>query len=263
MQKHWLDSEDDDSEDDDNEDINMVKKPAATKIPKTPKAPAKDKEVDDLADQVQSQVNLGSWFMVDCNQHFGVMAIAFTNPANKMCCIHICTEFVGGINSDHIEASMSEDGDCVKINVKFPHGGELTNPKHVLTHCEDSGMDELHLLCLAVSNVHHFCGEANEKKEEELLIKLPFTCDPHGFCDPVEHNDVFLDLGIFLLDATAAEGKPAPSTKFLHLFCEEQKKAKLQQKTQQHSHFKTPSPIVPVSGSLGSSRPMESKKSDY
>jgi hypothetical protein len=92
-----LDSEDDDSEDDDDDDINMAKKPAATKTPKTPKAPAKDKEVDDLADQVQSQVNLGSWFVVDRNQHFGIVAVVFTNPANKTRYVHIRTEFVGSI----------------------------------------------------------------------------------------------------------------------------------------------------------------------
>jgi hypothetical protein len=208
-------------------------------------------------------VNLGSWFVVDRNQHFGIVAVVFTNPANKTRYVHIRTEFVGSINSNHIEASMSEDGNYVKINVKFPRGGELTNPKHVLTRYEDSGVDESHPLYLAMSNVHRFYGEANEKKEEELLIKLPFTCDPHGFYDPIEHNDVFLDLGVFPLDATATEGGPAPSTKFLHLFCEEQKKAKLQQKTQQRSYFKTPSPTAPVSGGPGGSRPMESEKSDY
>ena len=124
-----------------------------------------------------------------------------------------------------------------------PFTGKLTNPEHVLTHY--LRMNESHPLYLAMSAIHHFYGEANEKKEEELLVKLPFTCDPHGFFDPIDGDDEFLDLGIFplaLMPTNLAAGEPAPSTKFLHLFCEEQKKAKLEQRAQQHSYFRTPSP---------------------
>ena len=159
--------------------------------------------------------------------------------------IHIRIEVVGSINSNHIKASMMEDGNYAKIQIKFPRGSELTNPKHVLTHYPD--MDELHPLYLAMSTIHCFYGKANEKKEEELLIKLPFTCDPHGFYDPIDEDDEFLDLGSFPLDlmpTNSVAGGPAPSTKFLHLFCEEQKKAKLEQKTQQHLYFMTLSPSV-------------------
>lgn len=264
--------EEDDSDDDsDEEDTMPAKKPAAKgtpKTPKTPKTPANDKDIDDIVDRVQSQLDLGSWYMVDRNQHFGIMALVFTNPSNQTRYVHIRVELIGSIKAEHIEASMTEDGASAKIKVKFPRGGELTNPMHLL--CRYPNMTDDHPLYGKMRDVHRFYGEANEKKEEEVVIKLPFPCVPHGFYDPIEENDEFLDLGVFPLEddptevsspasnsSGAGEGPPAPSTKFLFLYCEEQKKAKIEQKTQQRAYgFRK----TPQSGSTrrtsGGSSPM-------
>jgi hypothetical protein len=239
--KRKADAEVDSDKDDSLEDLNMAKKPQGT--PKTPKAPVKDDDIDDLADKVQSQVNLGSWFVVDRTQNFGDLAVVFTNPKNKIRYVHIRIEVVGSIDDSQVEASITEDGKYAQVQVKFPRGGELTNPAHLLVRYPY--MDELHPLYQAMSTAHRFYGEANEMKVEGLRIELPFTCDSHGFYDPIDEDDEFLDLGVYPLDLKSSNsggGGPPPSTKLLSLFCEEQKKARLEQKTRQRSFFPSPSP---------------------
>lgn len=86
-----------------------------------------------------------------------------------------------------------------------------------------------------MKQVHHFYSEANEEEEHVVHVYLPFCCDPCGFYDPINNEQDVLDLGIFplpnILDDDTPTDAPDPSTKFLHLICEELAKSKLEQKT--------------------------------
>jgi hypothetical protein len=101
---------------------------------------------------------------------------------------------------------------------------------------------------LAMKQIHHFHGELNEESESVLIVDLPFRCDTRGFYDPINKEQNELDLGIFPLPNAKEQTRhaPLPSTRFLHLMCQELVKPKVEQKTKTRSYFSPP----PVSNNL-------------
>lgn len=96
-----------------------------------------------------------------------------------------------------------------------------------------------------MAQIHRFHGESNEESDTVLIVDLPFRCDPQGFYDPINEEQNELDLGIFPMPDVQerARNAPPPSTRFLHVMCEELVKAKVKQKTKTRSYFNfTPSP---------------------
>jgi hypothetical protein len=101
----------------------------------------------------------------------------------------------------------------------------------------------LHPIYAQMMHIHRYNREANEEEEVTLSVDLPFRCDPRGFYDPIKDDEWFIDLGIFPLRCTKKNvipGAPSPSTKFLHLVCEELVKPKVDQKLKASSYFPSP-----------------------
>ena len=118
------------------------------------------------------------------------------------------------------------------------------NPEHCLVQFGNvEEFNQAHPLYVSLKQVHHFHSEAKDEEEYSLNMHLPFHCDLHGFYDPIHLDQDFINLGIFplpnCLDDTPEHVSP-PSTKFLHLICEELAKFKLEQRTQTCSYFMLP-----------------------
>ena len=126
---------------------------------------------------------------------------------------------------------------------KFRKGGELTNPVHCMTqYYGEKILSTNQPLYVTMLQIHRFNCEANEEQERTLTVDLPFRCDPRGFFDPIKKDEDWLDLGIFPLvpdpddpNVAPVANAPPPSTKLLHLVCEELVKAKVVQKTKAKS----------------------------
>jgi hypothetical protein len=142
-----------------------------------------------------------------------------------------------------VKARLINDGDTAEITVKFQKGGELTNLKHCLVQFQDvPTFSTDHPLYLAMAQIHRFHVES---KESILTVHLPFRCDPQGFFyDPINDQQNDLDLGIFPLTNSEEQASsfPPPSTRFLHVMCEELVKATVKQKTKTRSYFSPPRP---------------------
>ena len=103
--------------------------------------------------------------------------------------------------------------------------------------------EQTHPLYMAMQQIHHFQGEAFKEEERKVVVELPFHCNLSGFFDPIRNDQDVLDLGIFPLPDVHPPldcNAPVPSTKFLHLMCEELSKAKVKQKMRTCSYFSPP-----------------------
>jgi hypothetical protein len=145
-----------------------------------------------------------------------------------------------------VKARLINDGDTVEITIKFKKGGKLTSLKHCLIQFQDvPTFSTNHPLYLAMAQIHCFHVES---KESILTVHLPFRCDPQGFYDPINDQQNDLDLGIFPLtnsEEQEASSFPPPSTRFLHVMCEELVKATVKQKTKTRSYFSPSCPPPP------------------
>jgi hypothetical protein len=125
------------------------------------------------------------------------------------------------------------------VEVKISHGGELTNPEHLLTMYAGDQIDTSHPIYQAQMRIKHFTTDKNEE-HCTIRINLPFTCSTAGFIDPLhdEADQETYDLGIFpLYNQSSSEDTPDLSTKFLHLSCEEIHKPKIEQSACNFSFF--------------------------
>jgi hypothetical protein len=236
------------------------KMPAAAKTKKTPKAMPKtppkppttaptakgdEDDVDGLADDVQANLNLNAWYKIDHSQEFAIVACIFPDPKMQTRYVYIRVKLTGSIESSQVKARLIKDGDATKSTVNFQKGGKLTNPKHCLVQFQDVlDFDVNHPLYLAMAQIHRFHGKSKEESETILIVNLPFRCDTQGFYDPINEEQNDLNLGIFPLPNAQerAHNAPPPSTRFLHVMCEELVKAKLKQKTKTRSYFTPPRP---------------------
>ena len=249
--------EDDDDEEEDNDSDNdddkmpakmkkatPAKKPTKTAAkPKTPKA-KQDSDGDDfdgLVEAFQKNLNLNAWFKIDQSQDFPIFAFVFAQLATQTRYVYIRIELVGSVQDEHVHAKLIKEGDVAEITIKIRKGGELTNPDHALVQFADTLLfEENHLLYMARQQIHHFQGEAFKEEERKIVVELPFHCNPSGFFDPIRNDQDVLDLGIFPLPNVRPPldcNAPAPSTKFLHLMCEELSKAKVEQRMRTCSYF--------------------------
>jgi hypothetical protein len=248
-------SSDEEDEDEEAGEEAGEKMPAAAKTKKTPKAMPKtppkpapaakgdEDDVDGLADAVQASLNLNSWYKIDRSQEFPYFACVFPDPKTQTRYVYIRVELVGSIESSHVQAKIVEDGDAAEFTVKFQKGGELTNPEHCRVQFMDVlDFDETHPLYVSVKQIHRFHGESKEESVGVLIVPLPFRCDSQGFYDPINEEQNELDLGIFPLPRVKEHTRnaPPPSTRFLHVICEELAKAKVEQKTKTRSYFTPP-----------------------
>ena len=220
---------------------NSKKKSKSAK--KAPTKPGKDHDIDELATAVQSTLNLNNWFKIDRSQHFAIFACVFVAPDAHTHYVYVRVELSGSIDESMVKCEFINGGDTALITIKFLKGGELTNPEHCLTQYQHTPNIKLHPLYLNMLQIHRYSTEAQEEEEVKLKIALPFQCDPQGFFDPIKDDEGFLDLGIFPLEITDVNfipDAPAPSTKFLHLICEELSKSKLSQRTRTKNYFPSP-----------------------
>ena len=77
---------------------------------------------------------------------------------------------------------------------------------------------------MAMWQIHCFQGEEFEEEERKIVVELPFCCNPSRFFDPRIRNDQDVLDTIFPLPDVCPPldcNAPVPSTKFLHLMCEE------------------------------------------
>ena len=102
-----------------------------------------------------------------------------------------------------------------------------------------------HPLYMAHQRIHRFTTDEQEERRT-IVINLPFPCSMTGFIDPLRGNATAdelrqtYDLGVFPLpNQVRAKNAPAPSTKFLHLSCEEIHKPKIEQVARSRSYFPT------------------------
>jgi hypothetical protein len=141
---------------------------------------------------------------------------------------------VGSIQASQVKAKLIQEGRVAQVSITFKKRSELMNPEHCLVQFGDCNCNNRHPLYVALKQVHHFHGEATEEEVCVLHVYLPFRRDPHGFYDPINMEQDVIDLGIFplpnILDYDTPRHAAAPSTKFLHLMCEELAKSKLDQK---------------------------------
>ena len=249
----------DDDDDDDVEeaavDSSMPRTPAVARKSNPPVAESMthgaEDDIDGLVDAVQASLNLGNWFKIDRSQEFAIFACVYVYPSTQQRYVYVRIELVGSINESMVKARLINDGDTAIVTIKIRRGGELTNPEHCVTQYDNAYEDvRFSPLYTAMMQVHRFNGEANEEEEITLTVDLPFRCEPQGFKDPMStEEDGHLDLGIFPLDTkrhnVIGGGAPLPSTKFLHIVCEELNKAKLDQPFRTRSYFRSPAPHVP------------------
>ena len=241
------DDDEDEAEESPPVDDSMKNKARKTKTPEPKTTPGKeDDDVDGLADDVQSSLNLSNWFIIDRSQQFGIFAYVFLNPIKNQRYVYIRIELVGSIDQSMLKSKFINNGDTAVVTIKFRKGGELTNPEHCLIQYRESMSDELlalHPIYAQMMHIHRYNSEVNEEEEVTLSVDLPFRCDPRGFYDPIKDDEGFLDLGIFPLLRTKENvipGAPPPSTKFLHLVCEELAKPKVDQKFKTRTYFLLP-----------------------
>ena len=118
------------------------------------------------------------------------------------------------------------------------------NAKHTEKHYPSINPDH-HFLLVSMRQAERFYSELHKHEEIFVKVKLPFACEIHGFYDPIDNVEDFLDFGIYSLDYTSdiiVADVPPSSTKFLNLFCEKKKRPKIKQKRSTKSYgFSLPS----------------------
>ena len=203
-----------------------------------------DDDVDALANHMESTgIGLETWHSIDRTQEYSSFANVWTDPTTSIRYVFIRIEFVGSTTSQMLKASFIKKGNAVEVEVKIRRGGELTNPDHLLVMYP--WMANNHPLYMAHQRIHRFTTDQQEERRT-IVINLPFPCSMTGFIDPIRAgagDDAArqtYDLGIFpLANQVRAANAPAPSTKFLHLSCEEIHKPKIEQVARSRSYFPT------------------------
>ena len=198
-------------------------------------------DVDALANHMESTgIGLETWHSIDRTQEYSSFANVWTDPTTSIRYVFIRIEFVGSTTSQMVKASFIKKGNAVEVEVKIRRGGELTNPAHLIVMYDWMTVD--HPLYMAHARIHRFTTDQQEERRT-IVINLPFPCSMTGFIDPLRGLDDEVlrqtyDLGIFpLKDQVRARNAPAPSTKFLHLSCEEIHKPKIEQVARSRSFF--------------------------
>ena len=139
---------------------------------------------------------------------------------------------LGSISSSMVNAQLTRDGKSVDITVNFHDGGELTNPMHCLaqycTHNPDGTytmhVDETHPMYRRCHLINRHENELLRVHPKVLTIQLPFECKSAGFIDPIlGGQQAEYDFDVFPLPAGHLQipNAPVPTTKFLHVVCEE------------------------------------------
>jgi hypothetical protein len=176
--------------------------------------------------------------VMDRTQHIPVFGYVFVNPRSNVRFVRLILEPYGSITESMLEASISQDGMEAIVKITFEGGtGEIMNAKHTEKRYPNVG--PFHHFIVSMKQAARFYSERHENEEVFVKVKLPFACEIHGFYDPIDDVDDFLDLGIFSLDHTSdniVANAPPPSTKFLNLFCEEKNKPKVKQKMNTKSY---------------------------
>lgn len=217
-----------------------TKKAAKPTPAKTPTKTPTEEDVENLADEVEKKLKVNSWYKVDRTQAFAILACVVPDIGGLRY-VYIRIELVGSVNEHMIESSITEDGTRVIVKLKQRKGGELVKSSHSQRRY---GLEDGHPLLVALRQVERAYGEVHEEVEETVTINMPFRVDTRGFYDPIDETDV-LDLGIFPLPRTEhnpVPNAPKPSTKLLHLWCEEHDKPKMKQDVKSTSYFDSPSP---------------------
>ena len=197
-------------------------------------------DVDALANHMESTgIGLETWHSIDRTQEYSSFANVWTDPTTSIRYVFIRIEFVGSTTSQMVKASFIKKGNAVEVEVKIRRGGELTNPAHLIVMYDWMTVD--HPLYMAHARIHRFTTDQQEERRT-IVINLPFPCCMTGFIDPLHGNNTELrqtyDLGVFPLpNQVRAKNAPAPSTKFLHLSCEEIHKPKIEQVATSRSFF--------------------------
>ena len=198
-------------------------------------------DVDALANHMESTgIGLETWHSIDRTQEYSSFANVWTDPTTSIRYVFIRIEFVGSTTSQMVKASFIKKGNAVEVEVKIRRGGELTNPAHLIVMYDWMTID--HPLYMAHARIHRFTTDQQEERRT-IVINLPFPCSMTGFIDPLRGLDDEVlrqtyDLGIFPLeDQVRARNAPAPSTKFLHLSCEEIHKPKIEQVARSQNFF--------------------------
>jgi hypothetical protein len=224
--------QDQDRDDEEGEKMPAIKGPLRKKAKKEEIEDVEDvdepeDEVAILANHLKSTgIDLETWHSID------------RTPDSYVRYVFIRIEFVGSTTSGKINAAIVDDGNAVEVEVKISRGGELTNPDHLLTMYGDQIHTD-HPIYQAQMCIKRFTTD-NIEEHRMIRINLPFTCSTAGFIDPLhdETDQETYDLGIFpLYNQSSSEDAPDPSTKFLHLSCEEIHKPKIEQSAHNFSFF--------------------------
>lgn len=192
-----------------------------------------DVEVKDLAAKMKTGMELSSVGIVDM--------WVFTDPDTNVRYAAICVELCGLIEGKMLKSKFDDDGTSITITCKYQRGGQLTNPDHLVS-LYGEGI-KTHPIYIHLKELNRFHLESVEEEEEKsLVIELPFPCNTAGFYDPIRDDDSQVSLGTFPLPHIRAmlAPAPAPSTKLLHLICEELKKEKKKQAMVEECYFTAP-----------------------
>lgn len=213
-----------------------------------------DPDVDDLADDLQKSMALSSYGRVDRSQAFDFAVWAFVDPRTGVRYAAIRVELLGSIQASQTSAKYSEDGKSVTVQVKYHRGGALTDPSHLVSIYGEE--IKVHPVFLQLQELYRHHVDKAEEEVKTLVIDLPFSCDTSGFYDPILQHDDSYDFGIFPLlkiKWKKVKNAPAPSTKFLSLYCEEAKKFKKEQEAKEKSYFTPPQATAPARSSSNGS----------
>lgn len=173
--------------------------------------------VDEITHGVQDRLALNSWFNIDREQDFAILAYVWTAPLTMIWYILIRIKFTGSIVGSMVKADFAKQGHAVECKVKYLKGGERTNPDH-LVPMYGPGVRQ-HPLYAQLQMINWMVNEARETVTWTLHIKLPFHCNPAKFFDPLCPDDTAYEFGTFPLDQPLEMQDPLPTTKFLHLSC--------------------------------------------
>ena len=200
--------------------------------------------VEALTLKLEQAMRMRSHFHRDRSQKFPIVTWAWDDGAEQTTYITIRVELLGTVRARDIHA-RTVLGKQVEIFIDFPHGGELTNPDHLLALNQDlADFNENHPQYTVLGMGHRHLNDAMQEEEVDdqvrLKIDLPFECE-EDFINPFgNEDDTGIDVGMFPLDPSKyprIPGAPVPSCKLLHISLEQKKKKRVNQRAVERSYF--------------------------
>jgi len=207
-------------------------------------------EMDKLAESICKSLSMKDFFF-RCRRHgYPIVVWSWTDGGTGITYITVRVQLLGTTVRKDLDVSMEDEGRKLCVRVNFPDGGEDCNPEHLLLLNSESNVpfSRTHSMYTKLSEGRRAIMEAAASMKEddhvEMIVKLPFQCNPNGFVDPLhcrEEHQNKIRVGVFPLDKNKypeKQGYPVPSAKFMHITMKElHEPVKPQQVGEEETHF--------------------------